>query len=83
VPGQFSSFDGSPHFNFYRRMDRLTGTSVEDEDGWGASAAVCATGLRKYAARYHHIKSKGFAFAMFRAMCNIPALDVPKENNNG
>jgi hypothetical protein len=48
VPGEKLLGNGSPHFEFYRRMDALLGHS-----GWMHYAPMCAEGLRLYADKYH------------------------------
>lgn len=49
VEGASRYGDGSPHFNFYRRMDVLAGGF----SAWAHDASGCARALRLYAEKYH------------------------------
>lgn len=55
---------------FYRRMTTLTrGTETELSWGeWTHSAALCVTGLRAYAAKYHAEPVADPAFTRFKAL---------------
>lgn len=49
LPGDQSTGEGSPHFEFYRRLKNLEGGSQK----WMNSAGLCAHLLHLYAEKYH------------------------------